>query len=135
MADRKVSQLQSHTLPAAEDLLYIVDNPNGTPVSKKITVKNLAGNMPNTSVTNLTVSANVIISGSNSSFTSNVNVTGTTRLGVTKITSNGIVVENSLTPANSTITGVDTGKIFWDANYIYVRVSNTTIKRVALSSF
>jgi hypothetical protein len=41
MADRKVSQLTGHTAPVAEDLLLIVDDPNGTPVSKKITLKTL----------------------------------------------------------------------------------------------
>ena len=41
MADQKVSDLSSLTTPASEDLLLVVDNPNGTPASKSITLKNL----------------------------------------------------------------------------------------------
>ena len=61
MADKKVSQLDSLTTTAAPDLLMIVDDPNGTPVSKKITVKNFFGAVPSiTSITgHVTPSANV----------------------------------------------------------------------------
>lgn len=37
MADSKVTALTALTTPADEDLLYTVDDPAGTPVSKKIT--------------------------------------------------------------------------------------------------
>jgi hypothetical protein len=57
MADRKVTQLVELTSPAAEDLLLVVDDPNGTPVSKKMTKKTLFGNASNTNITGtLTVS-------------------------------------------------------------------------------
>ena len=39
MADKKVTQLTSLTTPASEDLMLVIDNPNGTPTSKQITVK------------------------------------------------------------------------------------------------
>ena len=39
MADKKVTQLTALTSPNDEDLLLLVDDPNGTPVNKKITVK------------------------------------------------------------------------------------------------
>lgn len=42
MADSKLSALTELTTPANEDLLYIVDDPSGTPLSKKVTVANLA---------------------------------------------------------------------------------------------
>ena len=82
MADKKVSQLTALTSPNDEDLLLIVDDPNGTPVSKSITVKTLLGALPsNTSITgSLTVSANGSFTGSNVNFTSNVVVTGTTTM-------------------------------------------------------
>lgn len=53
MSDRakKVSELTALTAPAGEDLLLIVDDPSGTPISKKVTVANLLGNS----------SANVVI--------------------------------------------------------------------------
>jgi len=46
MSDRakKVSELTELTSPAGNDLLLIVDDPSGTPISKKITVTNLLGN-------------------------------------------------------------------------------------------
>jgi hypothetical protein len=73
MADRKVSQLTGHTAPVAEDLLLIVDDPNGSPVSKKITLKTLFANAPNTAISgSLSTSGNNSFTGSNTYFSSNV---------------------------------------------------------------
>ena len=41
MADTKVTGLDALTVPADVDLLYIVDDPAGLPIGKKITVGNL----------------------------------------------------------------------------------------------
>ena len=41
MADTKVTALTELTTPAGVDLLYIVDDPSGTPLSRKCTVANL----------------------------------------------------------------------------------------------
>lgn len=41
MADTKISALTELTTPINEDLLPIVDDPAGTPVTKKVTVANL----------------------------------------------------------------------------------------------
>jgi len=46
MADQKVTELTNLTTAASEDVFYIVDDPSGTPVSKKITAKNLFGSVP-----------------------------------------------------------------------------------------
>jgi len=46
MADEKITQKTALTTPAGEDLLYIVDDPSGTPDGKKITLTNLFGNVP-----------------------------------------------------------------------------------------
>ena len=43
MADQRISELTELTTPADEDLLVIVDDPSGTPVTKKITKANLIG--------------------------------------------------------------------------------------------
>lgn len=42
MADTKVTGLDALTSVATSDILYIVDDPGGTPISKKVTVANLA---------------------------------------------------------------------------------------------
>ena len=39
MADKKISQLTALTSPATEDLLVVVDDPKGTPVSKQSFLK------------------------------------------------------------------------------------------------
>ena len=53
MADKalKISDLGAITNPTGDDLLVIVNDPTGTPVTKKVTVANLLGNS----------SANVVI--------------------------------------------------------------------------
>ncbi len=43
MADKKVTQLTALTAPANTDLLLIIDDPAGSPISKKITVEDLFG--------------------------------------------------------------------------------------------
>jgi len=46
MADKKVTALTAATSVAAEDLFMVVDNPSGTPVSKRVTAQNLFGAVP-----------------------------------------------------------------------------------------
>lgn len=42
MADSKVSALSALITPTSDDLLYVVDDPGGTPVSKKATIANVS---------------------------------------------------------------------------------------------
>jgi len=145
MADRKVTQLTGITTPVAEDLLLIVDDPNGTPVSKKVTLKTLFAYAPNTSISgSLTTTGNGSFTGSNNHFTSNVVITGTTRMSSTVVAANKVTITTSKTPSTNNATtelGSPTsdrpwdGTLFWDANYLYLAVSNTVIKRVTLSAF
>jgi len=46
MADKalKISELTALTTISGDDLLVIVDDPSGTPTTKKVTVANLLGN-------------------------------------------------------------------------------------------
>jgi hypothetical protein len=146
MADKKVTQLTALTSPNDEDLLLLVDDPNGTPVSKSITVKTFLGALPsNTAITgDLTVTANGSFTGSNVNFTSNVVVTGTATITQAVVASDRLTIKTSRTPSdNNATTQLGTpvtdrphdGTLFWDSNYLYVAVSNTVIKRVALSVF
>ena len=136
MADKKVTALTSLTAPTSADLLMIIDDPSGTPVSKQITLKNLAGGMPNTAVSTLSVSANTTLAGSNTVVSSNVTFTSargprTAARYITVGKSTGTVSNNATTELG----GGMQGSILFDENYIYVATSNTVIKRVALSVF
>jgi len=46
MSDRakKITELTALTAPVAVDLLVIVDDPTGTPITKYVTVGNILGN-------------------------------------------------------------------------------------------
>jgi hypothetical protein len=74
MADKKVSELSAITNLSGDDLLLVVNDPNGTPVSNKVTINNLFANVvPSTtfkantvfSGTQVTVSANLVLGGTN----------------------------------------------------------------------
>ena len=137
MADQKVTQLTSLTTPTSEDLLLIVDNPGGTPASKQISVKNLAGGLPNTSISGtLTVSANTTFSGSNTVISANVNLTATRAPQISanwvKLGLNTGSISNN---ATTQLGGGQWGSIFVDANYLYVATSNTVVKRITLSDW
>ncbi len=95
MADKKVSQLTALTTTAAPDLLMIVDDPNGTPVSKKITVKSFFGSVPSNTV----FSANVTVSGNRVQLASNVNITKT-------LTANTVKITFGTTPGSNNATSV-----------------------------
>lgn len=134
MADKKVSQLTSMTSPASPDLLLIIDDPNGTPASKKITLKTFFGNIPsNTSISGITtLSANANIRGSNTFVTSNVNIQ-TAAL----VKANNVILTLRSTPGsnNAQSEGYKTNQIFFTNTHLYVAVNATTLKRVALSTF
>tara|TARA_Y100000034_G_scaffold136371_1_gene212447 strand:+ start:7906 stop:8226 length:321 start_codon:yes stop_codon:yes gene_type:complete len=106
MADQKISALTAATSVAGEDLVHFVDDPNGTPTNKKITVDEIFGAVP-----------------SNTVFTGGVSVSGA-----------NLQIATTATPANSTAAGV-VGSVQWDSSYIYVCTSANVWKRVALTSF
>ena len=139
MADRKITELTALTSPTQKDLLYVVDDPTGTPASKKMSLYNLFGSVPaNTSITGtITVSGNTTFSGANSVVSANLNITSTNGpkidAGVVTLSAKTTVGSNNAT----TVLGQGGlhGSIFWDEDYLYVATSNTQIKRVALSVF
>ena len=134
MADKKVSQLATLTSTAAEDLLYVVDDPNGTPTSKKMTVKSFFGAVPSNTVFNsrVTAKANVTVTCSNTVVTSNVNFVGA---GLTRVNNMIMVVKSNPATNNATTEGYKIGATFFSNTHLYVAVNATTLKRVSLSTF
>ena len=134
MADKKISQLTSLTTPASVDLLYIIDDPNGTPQSKKITLKDFFGAVPANTVFNsrTRMNGNTTIACSNTVVTSNVNMTGTSLFRA-----NNVILTMRNTPGsnNALAQGYRTGQVFFTNTHIYVAVNATTLKRAALSTF
>ena len=59
MADSKVTALTELTSLATGDVIYIVDDPGGTPISKKITVDNFFNTIPG----NVTIDGDVDLTG------------------------------------------------------------------------
>jgi hypothetical protein len=77
MADKKVTQLTALTAPANTDLLLIIDDPSGSPISKKITVEDLFGKTSGLSVTtvNLTSTGDTTLAANNFTVDSTTNIT------------------------------------------------------------
>jgi len=141
MADKKVTALTAVTAATNNDIFMIVDDPTGTPISKKITVEDVFGNTTKTTLTKFNVgSSNTNLSGTalnlwpnTGGASSNVTVYGSVALA-----SSGVLrINSSTTPSsnNTATAGWTVGQIGWDASYLYVATSSTVIKRVALSTF
>lgn len=138
MADERISDLSTITDISGTDLLLIIkDRVGQTKVSHKISLNEFFESIPanTTFAGDLTVEGNVYLEGDNLSISSNTNITGNMIVKSLEISSNGIIINNKLTPANNSVPAIDVGKFFYDENYLYVKVAEDTIKRVALSSF
>ena len=127
MSDKKFSELAKISQPESGDLIPIVDDPNGTPVSKVVTVKTLFGRLK----------ANTMFIGCNNYFTANTTCTNRFVANTFIISSDKIRITTPRTPStsNTTTESLSAGHAFYDASYLYVCVNSTTIKRIALSSF
>jgi len=127
MADKKVTQLTELTTTVAEDQLLVVDDPNGTPASKRITIKSIFGTIPaNTKFTG----AKNIINSANTWYTGNVSVTGTLLANTAKMT-----IGTAPSSNNATTAGMIKGDLKFTNTHIYLAISNAMVRRVALSDF
>jgi len=79
MADKKVSALTAITKLSQDDLFMVVNDPAGTPTSRKITTGNLFGNVAviTKHSSNTTFTANTTFSGTTMAITANVTLDGT----------------------------------------------------------
>jgi MinD-like ATPase involved in chromosome partitioning or flagellar assembly len=50
------------------------------------------------------------------------------------LTVNNFIITNNTTPSNSSIT-ITKGKMFYDANYLYLSTANNTLRRIPLDTF
>ena len=77
MADKKVTQLTALTAPANTDLLLIIDDPAGSPISKKITIEDLFGKTSTLSVSaiNITSTGDTTLAANNFTIDSTTNIT------------------------------------------------------------
>jgi hypothetical protein len=78
MADKKVTELTAITSVSGDDLLLVVNDPLGTPGSRKITLKDFFSTVGVEQVytAQSTFTANVTMSGTNVDISSDVDVTG-----------------------------------------------------------
>ena len=148
MADKKVSALSAVASVTSDDLFMVVNDPQGTPASNKVSVKNLFASVPaNTAIKGLfTTVANTIIAGAQANVSANATFSGTVNLtsnanftGITKITGDKklIIATKSATPAsgNAVTSNITAGTIFYSNTHLYIVTDSNTIKRVALSTF
>jgi len=136
MADKKITQLTALTAPANTDLLLIVDDPSGSPVSKKIELGDIFGETAQTSFQKIDITS----TGTATIGGTVVKITPSTRFeveGLPDFNYDEIRIRTSQTPAssNNTALGWSVGTITWDTNYLYIAVNASTIKRVSLNTF
>jgi hypothetical protein len=140
MADKKVTQLTALTAPANTDLLLIVDDPSGSPVSKKIELGDVFGETAQTTFQTIKLG-----SFGNTEFTTDgtFKITPADRFqidGLADFNDDRIRVRTAYTPgsSNNSVVGMEVGSIAWDSNYLYVAVAATganSILRVELSGW
>ena len=136
MADKKVTALSALSSVTTDDLFLIVNDPQGTPASYKVSAKNMFKSVPaNTAIKGLfTTTANTIVAGNqanvsaNATFSSKVTISGDKKfLITTKSTDPG--------SSNAQTSSVAAGTIFYSNTHLYIATDSNTIKRVALSTF
>jgi len=106
MADKKVSQLTALASSSSEDLLLITDDPNGTPASKNITIKNFFGAIPANTVfsgaKNIIRSANTVFTAGNTTFTKTTSMNVAVYFGLTSQRSVAPTIASATTIAPTT---------------------------------
>jgi hypothetical protein len=105
MADKKVTQLTALTVATKDDLLLVIDDPLGSPISKKITVDNFFG-----ATSALNVNAiSIIASGTTSLGANNFTLTSNTQSILTR----GISINSTLVDSDTVIASDNQANMFY----------------------
>jgi hypothetical protein len=119
MADKKVTQLTALTVPTKDDLLLVIDDPLGSPISKKITVDNFFGATSTVSVNAISISASGTSTLSANTFTIN-SVNGLT-------VNTGITINSSGADSDTRIASDNQANMFYvDASADKIGVMTST---------
>ena len=105
MADKKVTQLTALTVPTKEDVLLIIDDPLGSPISKKITVDNFFGATSALTVNAISITASGTTALSANTFT----LTSNNQLTLTK----GVSINSSGADSDTVIASDNQSSMFY----------------------
>lgn len=115
MADKKVTQLTALTTPANTDLLLIVDDPSGTPVSKKIELGDVFGESAQTVFSSIDITANTSSASGTTKIGGNT-ITFTTGSTGSSTFNTGVVINEDGSASNTRIeSDTQTNMFFVDA--------------------
>lgn len=129
--DRKISGLPYTTTAVAADVLPIVKNLATTPANFIIKIEDLFGDIR----TNVTLTQGIFTSNTANINTLTSNTVNSVNVISTSITANNVKLTGRITPSSNTGAGIDTNSMFIDNDYIYIKVGENRLKRVALSDF
>jgi vesicle coat complex subunit len=130
--DRKISALPYTSVIVKDDILPIVKNIATTPANYVVKIEDLFGDIR----TNVNVTQGTLTVGNTATVNTLVsNTANITSVNSTNISANNYKITGRTTPASNTGAGIDTNTIFIDNDYLYIKISDNKVKRVALSDF
>lgn len=123
--------------PQANDEFYVSSPSANVYIDKKTTRRDLFANVITESVynANVTYAADVDFTGNSVDITANVTIQALTNLRHLNVGNDYITISGNVTPVNSSVIFGEQGSIGWDGDFLYIQISNTVVKRVALSTF
>lgn len=134
----KITNYPLYTNLQPDDLFLVVANVNSDPANKRVRFSDLLSNLnANTAINgSLEVNGDFTVDG-DTYFVNSLDVQFTNlRVDNLVVSSNGFIISEKFTPANSAIYEAGSeGKFFYDENYLYIKISDNEVKRVALTSF